>query len=412
MVWLMVYFIYPIIHTNETIRIYNPNCAGDLLGEIFIDNGNDVLIWGFYVNGNTWFASDAVSGNIYSGSANPADYTLPATNTGTLFASTGFAAGANVFGAMAPLGITRDASGNVYVLVNNIGGAVNPGELLKFDPAGNLVASIAAPTGGVNATDGLPGWSRSRGLVYSQSSGLLYLSGLENCIAVFDTNLVEQPTLNIGNPSETLPKGIGITTECCPLDPNVLFTNPVCNLVPGQVVALLDLITCTEGTICEGEWSVANCDDGLVYQACDNTITVNSSGCCDVSKISDGTSPNSRCGAINITLNICFGMTETPAISITDNDCAADTPGTINVDTPCTAGTLEFSTDGGTTWSTTAPTYDDTNPITVSARCLGVEVPGCPEPVAVDATSAPEKCCPSVNCINKFGEFTITKRRP
>jgi len=36
----------------------------------------------------------------------------------------------------------------------------------------------------------------------------------------------------------------------------------------------------------------------------------------------------------------------------------------------------------------------------------------CFSPETADFTSMPQECCPPVNCINQFGEFTIIKNRP
>jgi len=83
---------------------------------------------------------------------------------------------------------------------------------------------------------------------------------------------------------------------------------------------------------------------------------------------------------------------DAPVISITDNVCVPDTPGTINVDTPCSgSNVLEWSTDGGTTWTTTAPVYDNSMPISVRARCVSPVVT-CIGTAGVEVVSSPNNC--------------------
>jgi len=100
-----------------------------------------------------------------------------------------------------------------------------------------------------------------------------------------------------------------------------------------------------------------------------------------------------------------------PEIAVTDNDCDTGTDGTFSVITVCTAGVLEWSTDAGATWTTTAPTYTIDAVVIVSVRCFDAANDCSTSGNTV--TSAPEECpCPPNNCINQYGEFTIIKRIP
>jgi hypothetical protein len=60
-----------------------------------------------------------------------------------------------------------------------------------------------------------------------------------------------------------------------------------------------------------------------------------------------------------------------PVLSVSNNiTCPTIINGSINVQTACGAGThIEYSTNSGTTWSTTKPSYT-TTPITIIARCV------------------------------------------
>ena len=82
-----------------------------------------------------------------------------------------------------------------------------------------------------------------------------------------------------------------------------------------------------------------------------------------------------------------------PVISITDNVCNPASNGSINVDTDCAAGsTIEYSTDMGATWSTTAPAYDVMNAITVRARCADDNSDCGVSSETADVTSNPTNC--------------------
>ncbi len=95
-----------------------------------------------------------------------------------------------------------------------------------------------------------------------------------------------------------------------------------------------------------------------------------------------------------------------PVIAVTDNDCATGTPGAFSVTTACGAdSTIEWSTDNGTTWTTTAPTYDAVNSQTIIARCVDNADDTCISAESAAVTSSPNDCCPSPNC------FGITIRQ-
>ena len=83
-----------------------------------------------------------------------------------------------------------------------------------------------------------------------------------------------------------------------------------------------------------------------------------------------------------------------PTLSVTNNTCAPFVNGTINVTTACGAGTrIEYSTDNGSTWSATAPTYGNSS-ITVVARCVTDADATCFSPNSAAVTTAPVTCPP------------------
>ena len=99
--------------------------------------------------------------------------------------------------------------------------------------------------------------------------------------------------------------------------------------------------------------------------------------------------PNTCCGVSPVTCT----TPSAPTLSVTDNICPATT-GSINVTTACGAGTrIEYSTDNGSTWSATAPTYGS-SPITVVARCVTNSDATCFSPNSAAVTTAPVTCPP------------------
>ncbi len=114
------------------------------------------------------------------------------------------------------------------------------------------------------------------------------------------------------------------------------------------------------------------------------------------------TSPNGCFSASDFllvqTIECACLVPASPEIAVTNNVCAPETPGIFSVTTACDTGsTLEWSTDNGTTWSTTAPVYD-ANVITAIARCVNDIDDTCISIESMPVTSAPNNCCPDPNC--------------
>ena len=72
------------------------------------------------------------------------------------------------------------------------------------------------------------------------------------------------------------------------------------------------------------------------------------------------------------TCNFTFGCVTPPTppvLSVTNNTCSPAVSGSFNVTTPCRASAhIEYSTDAGTTWTTTVPAY--ANSVSVVSRCV------------------------------------------
>lgn len=300
-------------------------------------------------------------------------------------------------------GLTTDEFGNIYTVVSPSFGN-DKAQLYKYDSSGILLATSIIDDDNETGTDGF--FSSAVGIVYSSTTGMVYTSNgtestAEDCISIFDSNLNYIGTGFPNPPSGTgqLAKGIGIVTECCPINATTTIDTLLCNRTIGEELLLQDIINCS-GPVCEGAWTADNSQHTFAYNECSNTITIDNLNACGTFTLnSGGGGAFAQCSPFTMTVNICTSSPSDPVISITDNICIPSTPGSINVDTPCSMGSiLEYSTDGGLNWSTVPPTYDNSNPITVRARCIDSINGECTSAETADITSVPQECCPVDNC--------------
>lgn len=284
-------------------------CDGSLVGRMDI-TGSNIDVWGMIIDDTNWYVADRMCNCLMTGPLDPAMFTDPATNSGTLLF--------NIQGGSDdPMGITKDENGNFYVVVDQtLSGTSNTSILQKYDSSGTLILSTPIPNDNTpNTNDGEPGSFGARGIVYSEGSGYIYVGNFENCITVYDADLVEQTSLNIGNPSGNSTKGLGLVTECCPDPADQNLTETICAAdATGISYALNELFPCAEGVICEGMWMETENTSGgaIVFDPCDLSVLVDGMmGCATYEMASDGAG-NKQCGAFTITLEICI------------DDCAVD----------------------------------------------------------------------------------------
>lgn len=358
-------FIYTINGQTDEVQMYNI-CDGSYVGSLSTGWASGSYAWGTYLDEaeNKWYAPDRITGLVYCGTLDPTQYTNPATATGTVAFDTGFpsspTSNAFVNGAM---GITRDAAGNFYIIFNSVVGE-DTAIIRKFDSAGNLLSTIMDSSGTPNGSDGLSGFWGARGIVYSEDQNLLYVGNYDNCVSVFNTDLVEQVSSNIGNPTAGFSKGIGIAKECCPINSTMVIDTVVCDANVNDLFYLNEFINC-EGNMCEGIWTPAAGNSGLTYDVCDDSFTLSSVDACgSFTYASDGTAPNSQCGAFSITINIVAMEKPSAVLSSDETLCSGNVATTASLTTDadniewqmsttsCTAG---FITIAGATASIYEP---------------------------------------------------------
>jgi len=366
------------VNTSEYITRYDL-CTGAVTGSVsmceWFDNGldnNNRYDWGFYI--------DPVTNEMYATSDFFTDPNRP--NFFWYFTDADFDSDPNTCVSAVNLsdefampgsavdirGVVTDADGNVYIAILDDPNLPNGGSyILKYGPAPtfNYIGASAVD----DTEDGI-GYRRLIGLVYSATTNLIYSSNesaIDDCVSIFDTDLnylgaAVPPVSFDGNPA----KGIGLTVECCPIEAVDNVNELLCVDEFPVSIFLNEAYPCGisgRGAICEGVWEVVTQTADQTFNDCSQEVEFSASGCITVSKVSDGDPAGgniNQCGAFNITFELCVDVPPPPpAISITNNTCNPDVDGSINVITDCSAGTLEWSTDGGATWVTTAPAYDN-----------------------------------------------------
>ena len=317
-----------------TIRAYRI-CDGELIGRIDISTGtaNFGSSWGFSIDETSWyFASRNNNGEVYSGTLDTTLYAPTPTNTGAVVFATGESGD---FRQFAPMGITRDDTGNFYVIFNRLNGEIAAPEIRKYDADGNLLATISDDTDEFNVGNGGAGFWGARGITFSPATGLIYVSAKDNCLAVFNQDLEAQTALNVGNPTGSKAKGIGVIQECCPVATMMALDTTICLDQLDQSFALQDFLDC-EGTFCEGTFTEVSSSPNLAYEECEANIVVSGQGCAVYTITSDGTNDNDFCGAFSIELNLCFVMEPTLAASATCSLDGANVP-SFSVTAPVTS---------------------------------------------------------------------------
>jgi len=360
----------------------------------FEDSNGNVgagLSWGFHLGDDGYFYGGwdfNDDGIIYKFLPSETNACATPLITG-IFNDDGFPANVRSYGT------ATDPAGYIYQVVAD--GYPGPAQILKYDPTGNYVGQTP-----IDSSEGDGGWYGAIGLAYSAECDCLYTSNGtrdDDCVSIFSTNLVYGGAAvgpvgdAVGeNAYESFNKAIGIITECCP-KPNAFtgLTETVCIDASNTTVFLTEYLQCS--FVCAGQWNEISNNAG-VFNDCNDSFTVTNTGLACFEYAYTATNENSICDPFVIDICITFVLPpEPPEISITDNVCAPSTPGSINVDTPCADGSvMEWSTDGGITWTSAAPTYDRLAPISVRARCFSDDPVLCVGTAGVEVVSSPNTC--------------------
>jgi len=210
-------------------------------------------------------------------------------------------------------GVVTDANGNIYVNIwdRNSSDTDIAGHIVKFDSNGNYI------THQTDSIDGDGGFFLPAGLVYSETSGLIYASTqsvIDDCVALFDTTLTYLgaavgPSGDSGEGQNDFlqAKAIAKNLECCPTNNNVMIDTTLCNVAVNDTLLFLqELINCS-GTICAGVWNPVS-SSGLHFEPCNYSVIVLSPNACGTFVLeSDGSGDSAQCGAFKITVNFDVG---------------------------------------------------------------------------------------------------------
>ena len=312
-------------------------------------------------------------------------------------------------------GIVTDADRNLYIAVYNDGGG---SYLMKYGPAPTF--TYIGMSAIDSAEDGT-GYRYLIGLVYSYEANLIYgstTSDVDDCVALFDTDLNYLGTGVPAPPGNSNAKGIAITRECCPTSNAITVDTLVCAEV-GDVVFLQDLIGC-EGTICEGAWAEIAGNSGLTFDPCDNSISIDSPAACgSFTMESDGSGATAKCSPFVISVDLGIGSTIAPALNVVQPSCDnSNDPPAITSSGGSASGTVTYQWQMSTTdcdngfvdiAGANTDTYDPPLLTQTTYYRLITSVTGCVGNTCTASTCValtPEaNCCPTENCM----EMTVTK---
>lgn len=260
-------------------------------------------------------------------------------------------------------GLTTDNVGNIYYVAT---GYLEPGQIIKLDPDGNFLAASA-----IDNMDGDGGWWGARAIVYSETSGELYVSTqtvtiTEDCIARFDTDLnyIDFAVFAAGtNGNSGSGKAMAIQYECCPDFTNLTYNQTSCPAMVGDLVNLAEYLPCDD--ICPGDWmpvSGTTTTGGNVgtFNDCDNTFTFQNQGtaCFDYTYV-PGTTGNEICGPFSI--DVCITFTDLPSATTATMAGSCDASSMPNSDAQVNLTAIVDATKVGIVAVGTNLDYDQAN---------------------------------------------------
>jgi hypothetical protein len=324
-----------ILYTNPTfedqISAYDI-CSGTSLGYVTLGSFPvGTRAWGMFVapDGTVYVSATdfPFSGNSqpkYIWKFNPTQADLTAHTTYVPFIDVDAAVAAvGVTNAdLQVMGLTLDKTGNIYLVAWDNTPSPDRTYIFKFNSAGALIDN-AFEANDANTI----GYEGSFGIIYDSQTDRLYLSGLDDCVAIVSTDLDYVGT-GIPHVAGATTKGIAIARECCPSSTPITIDTILCNATLNQKFFLENLVSAgCDGPICGGAWTAGGGNTGILFDACDNSITITNTAtaCGTFTKTSAG-GANSSCGAFSFTLKIDAATLTGPTISGNQTVCSGDIP--------------------------------------------------------------------------------------
>ncbi len=243
-------------------------------------------------------------------------------------------------------GITADNAGNIYVT----GWLTDDSAfVLKYDSDGKFVTKSPLSAN----------YQFARGIVWSEYYNRIYIANqtdnpVVDCISVFDANTLTY--LGIGAPNPDVPednsaKAMSIIRECCPSNNRQVINQTYCVSGGNDQLFLNELFPCTDGIICEAQWTPTDAASVAIFESCDQSIQENlTPGCYSFTRSSDGLN-GKQCGAFEQTFNLEIVDIGIVTMSADQTICDGKIPLELNI-------SIANSTTGNIRWqmSTTSCT--------------------------------------------------------
>ncbi|NBB22423.1 hypothetical protein GVN20_23925, partial [Runella sp. CRIBMP] len=300
-------------------------------------------------------------------------------------------------------GITADDAGNMYVVAEDPWFNHQDTDftgytwILKYDPAGNLIASTSQK----QTTTPKTGFKGGRGIVYYAPLNILYIAAGPDgdCIAKINPSDLSYAGAAAANIPGQNPKTIRIATEACPVLASTSVDTTLCNVKVGDRLFLSQLIGKCNAPICGGTWAADPSNAGMTFNPCDLSFTVTGLTGCGKFTL---TNVGGTCGDFTIEARISFVDIKAPVIAGTQTVCSNIDPAAFTVATPAaSSGTLSYQWQKSTTSCTTGfsnilgannDTYDPPKTTqTTYYRVVASSMGGCNPP--------PKTCSDTSNCV-------------
>ena len=201
-------------------------------------------------------------------------------------------------------GVSTDNEGNVYV--TGFQNQQAPTYVLKYDNQGRFVTQA-------NNTSRL---RRARGLVYSPETDMIFIANEVDdvqfdCVSAYNASDLSYAGTALANPGRNennAGKAMTLIKECCPISPTSTVQVSQC-VEAGSVdpVFINEVYPC-DGILCEGLWEVVNVDPGILFEDCNQSITLApnvTNACATFVNRSEG-GRGTQCGPFEVFLNIEF----------------------------------------------------------------------------------------------------------